>query len=356
MSGAARLINVSGQGERAARHDVLARAGFEVLDAGSAREAWDLLQKHRPDLVLLQLPESEAAEMLRRLEGTNGPAVPVLHLTDRESVDSMLLAAVRSMLRQRKAELALAEATAGLEAANEELRRSNEDLKQFAFVASHDLQEPLRTVTTFVQLIEQEAKDRLTEAEKGYFAHVVAGANRMRSLINDLLAYSQVGRKNLSKSTVDMTAVVAWAIENLAGQAAEAGAVVRTDEVMPKVWGDFAQLGQVVQNLLSNAIKYRRPGVPLVVEVRAVETAGPQCVIAVRDNGPGIAAEYQEKIFAPFKRLHGPDIPGTGIGLAVCRRIVDAHGGRIWVESEPGKGSTFFISLPRAPEKEAKVW
>ena len=210
------------------------------------------------------------------------------------------------------------------------------------------MQEPLRTVTTFVQLIEQEADDRLTEAEKGYFVHVREGAARMRSLINDLLAYSQVGRQNMAKGVVDMTAVVSWAIENLAGQAVEAGATVHAREPLPKVWGDFAQLGQVIQNLLSNAIKYRVPEKPLIVEVGSQETPGPQCVIWVRDNGIGIAAEYHEKIFAPFKRLHGPDVPGTGIGLAVCRRIVDAHGGRIWVESEPGRGSTFFLSLPLA--------
>lgn len=352
MTGATTLINISVNAEGAARHDVLSRAGFEVLNATSAPEAWDLLERHRPDLVLLQLPEREAAEVLRWLQADSSvQAVPVLHLSDRDSADSMLIAAVRGMVRQRKAELALAEATAGLEAANEELRRSNEDLKQFAFVASHDLQEPLRTVTTFVQLIAQEAEGRLTEAEKGYFDHVVAGANRMRSLINDLLSYSQVGRKDMPKATVDMTAVVAWAIENLAGQAAEAGVEVRTAERLPKVWGNFAQLGQVIQNLLSNAIKYRVPDKPLVVEVGTRETHGPQCVISVRDNGIGIAAEYHEKIFAPFKRLHGPDVPGTGIGLALCRRIVDMHGGRIWVESEPGRGSTFFLRLPPSPQK-----
>src|SRR5262245_36248886 len=206
MSSAATLINVSAKAECAARHDVRARAGFEVLDAESAPEAWELLEKHRPDLMLLQLPEREAAEVMSRLQSDPGrPAVPVLHLTDRESADNMLLAAVRSMLRQRKVELALAEATERLEAANEELRRSNEDLKQLAVVASHGLQEPLRTVITFVQLIEQEAGDRLTEVERGYFAHVREGMNRMRSLINDLLAYSQVGRQNMAKGMVDMT-------------------------------------------------------------------------------------------------------------------------------------------------------
>lgn len=365
------LINVDDhEAARYARHRILTGAGFRVLDAATGQETLDLVDANRPDLVLLDihLPDFSGIEVCRRLRETpHGSGVAVLQISASavtphaattaldngadgylsEPVDpDVLVATVRSLLRMRQAEKALAEANARLEAANRELLRSNEDLQQFAFVASHDLQEPLRTVTTFVQLIEQEARDRLTDVEREYFEHVIAGANRMRLLINDLLAYSQVGREDQKKSLVSLSAIVSWAIDNLGPSVKQASATIHIREPLPKVWGDFAQLGQVIQNLLSNALKYRKPNQPLQIEIWSEERPEGACVIGVKDNGVGIAPDYHERIFVPFKRLHGPEIPGTGIGLAVCRRIVDAHQGRLWVESDVDGGAAFFVQLP----------
>ena len=350
---------------RKARHAVLSSAGFVVHDAATGDEAVNLVEQHRADLAVLHTPDN-GDNLSRRLKAAPiGSTVAVLRILDRpgsaqnggadlhliEPVNpEMLVETVRGMLRWQQAERALAETKARLEASQEDLRRSNEDLQQFAFAASHDLQEPLRTITSFVQLIEQEAQSHLTDAEKGYLAHVVTGTGKMRSLINDLLVYSRVGRTNMIKGRIDMTAVVAWAIETLHTEVSESGAKIHVAEPLPKAWGDFAQLGQVIQNLLSNAIKYRRKQVPLAIEIAGENCDGNECVIRVRDNGSGIAPEYYEKAFAPFKRLHGQDIPGTGIGLAVCRRIMEAHGGKIWLESKPDEGSTFLLRLPTAPK------
>src|SRR5439155_17584684 len=210
MNGAAILINVDDvEAERSARNAVLSSAGFLVHDAATGQQALDLVEEHHPDLVLVHLRNGHDNQICSRLKlAPHGAAVAVLQICATaamsrgadacltEPVDAaVLVATIRGMLRLREAERALAEANDRLETANQELRRSNENFQHFAFVASHDLQEPLRTVTTFLELIEQDAQDRLTETEKDYFAHVVAGANRMRNLINDLLAYSQIGRE-----------------------------------------------------------------------------------------------------------------------------------------------------------------
>ena len=153
----------------------------------------------------------------------------------------------------------------------------------------------------------------------------------------------------LAKSVVDLGEVVNWAVANLADSIDATGTRLEVSGELPSVIGDFSRLGQVFQNLLSNAIKYRNPGEePLEVRIRAEKSDAVSWKVMVADTGPGIEAQYQEKIFAPFKRLHGPEIPGSGIGLALCRRVIEAHGGRIWVESEPGRGATIAMTLPGA--------
>jgi PAS domain S-box-containing protein len=227
------------------------------------------------------------------------------------------------------------------------LRRSNEDLHQFALVASHDLQEPLRMITGYSQLLAKRYGDRLdTEADE-FLTFIVDGAERMRRLIDALLEYSRVVDDRPQRhAPVSMDAVVKWAIMNLDVAVRESGAEVIQDE-LPVVQGDETRLAQVFQNLIGNAIKYRRQEPPRIhVSARCL---GDEWLFSVSDNGQGIEQQYLDRIFALFKRLHGRNVPGAGIGLAICSRIVERHGGRIWVESTPGAGSTFYFTIPTCP-------
>jgi light-regulated signal transduction histidine kinase (bacteriophytochrome) len=327
-----------------------------------------MIEQHNPDLILLDvnLPDISGIEVCQRVKSTPaGSSVIVLQISataitapqataalDKgadayliEPVDSnVLVATVKALLRLRRAEQELAAANERLRLLNKELGRSNEDLQQFAFAASHDLQEPLRTVSTFVSLLEETAADKLTTKERGYLKYIAEGSQRMRALIGDLLRYSQVGQKPAATQLVDLNTVLTWVLQDLRERIAESGANI-THDALPSVIGDKEQLGELLQNLIGNAIKYARPGVQPVIQVSAAkENQG--WVIRVHDNGLGLDSDYFQTIFAPFKRLHGKEIPGTGIGLAICRRVVEAHGGRIWVESVLALGSTFCFSLP----------
>ena len=225
-----------------------------------------------------------------------------------------------------------------------ELERSNQDLEQFAHVASHDLQEPLRMVTGFLKLLESKYGPQLDAKAREYIAFSVDGATRMSQLIIDLLMYGRVDRKGKRLEAVDANRPLAAALANLHGSIREAGATV-TQEELPPIVGDISQLTQLFQNLIGNAVKFRHPDRPCQVHVSARQEKG-NWVFAVRDNGIGIPPEQFERVFVIFQRLHTRDkYAGTGIGLAICRRIVERHGGRTWVESNPGEGSTFFFAL-----------
>ncbi|SNB44753.1 ATP-binding protein [Geobacter sp. DSM 9736] len=231
-----------------------------------------------------------------------------------------------------------------LKRAMEELVQTNRELEQFAFVASHDLQEPLRMVASYVQLLEKRYRDRLDERGVLYIDYAVEGATRMKSLIEDLLAFSRIARGE-EFGPVDLNEV----FEETTGYLGETirqsgGEVTRGD--LPIVTGDRTQLLQLFRNLLSNSLKYRRPEAPPSIRVEA-QLQGNEWVFSVADNGIGIEPAYFERIFHIFQRLHARHLyPGTGIGLATCRKIVERHRGRIWVESTPGEGSTFFFTLP----------
>ncbi len=238
--------------------------------------------------------------------------------------------------------------TGELRRANAELARSNSDLEQFAYVASHDLQEPLRMVTSYLELIERRYADKLDERGHRFIGYAVDGAARMRALITDLLAYSRVGRRDTTVEAVDTARCLRDALANLEVAIRETGTVVTSDD-LPTVRGNRQQLTHLFQNLVANAIKFRRDESPSIhVSVRhdgAVWTFG------VRDNGIGIDPEYHDRIFTIFQRLHTrAEYPGTGIGLAICRKVVERHGGQIGVESEPGKGSLFTFTLPTTGE------
>lgn len=231
-----------------------------------------------------------------------------------------------------------------LEARAEELARSNAELERFAYIASHDLQEPLRMVSSYTQLLARRYKGRLDEDADEFIEYAVDGATRMQVLINDLLTYSRVGTKGKEFAPLDLAEIFEAARDNLQIAIEESGASV-TSEPLPQVMGDSTQLVQLFQNLIGNAIKFRGEEPP-EVHVGA-ERRGREWVISVRDNGIGIDPQYAERVFVIFQRLHTrEDYAGTGIGLAVCKRIVERHGGRIWLESATGEGSTFFFTLP----------
>jgi two-component system CheB/CheR fusion protein len=226
----------------------------------------------------------------------------------------------------------------------EELRRSNLDLQQFAFAASHDLQEPLRTVTSFLELFQRQYEGKIDAQADEYIKFITGAADRMRHLVLDLLGFSQVVRADMNRSEFSVEAALSHVLMNLQ-MAIESSHAKITFDPLPMVYADATQIERLLQNLVSNSLKYRSAE-PLHIHLSARE-AGPDWVFSVKDNGIGIDPKYSDYIFTVFKRLHGPEYPGTGIGLAVCKRIVARHGGRIWFESEPGKGSTFFFTLPK---------
>jgi PAS domain S-box-containing protein len=226
-----------------------------------------------------------------------------------------------------------------------ELQRTNEELNNFASAVSHDLREPLRNVVNFSQLLVREGDDRKNSATQEYAEYVVEGVNRMEMLLNDLLAYSQVGGREQPARLTDVNEIVKTTLENLQAMIAETGAQVSSSH-LPHIVGYEAQLSQLFQNLIGNAIKYRSERPPRV-HISA-EKRGHEWIFKVSDNGIGIAHEYHKTIFGVFKRLHGKETPGTGIGLAICSKVVEHHGGRIWVESKPGEGSEFLFTLPES--------
>lgn len=257
----------------------------------------------------------------------------------------LVLAALGAMLaRTLRTER---KAAAALRAANQELSRSNADLEQFAYVASHDLKEPLRNIASYVQLLQRRYQGRLDEDADAFIGYTVDGVRRMQAIINELLVYSRIGTGPLSRDLVQSGVLVAAALANLKTVIAEAGAAIEVTRPLPVVLGDAGQLASVFQNLIANALKYRRDDVRPEVAIAAV-AIGDQWEFRVSDNGIGIDPQYHAQIFELFKRLHARDrYSGSGIGLAVCQRVIERHGGRIWVESAPGRGATFHFTLPK---------
>jgi signal transduction histidine kinase len=225
------------------------------------------------------------------------------------------------------------------------LERSNSDLQQFAYVASHDLKEPLRMITSYITALEESSREKLTPDERQFLSFASEGARRMQALINDLLAYTQAGAQDPARISAKLNDVLEQARYSLLESIRETAAEI-VAEPLPELEVDPLKMSLVFQNLISNAIKFRRPGEKPRVQVRA-ERQGSEWRIEVHDEGIGFDQQYADKIFAAFTRLHSRGkYPGTGIGLAICKRIVEGHGGRIWAESNAGSGATFYFTLP----------
>ena len=352
--------------------------GYRTVVAQSGEEGIERAELVQPNLILLDvlMPGADGFETCRRLKAsptTRGiPVVFMTALTDSADkitgfevgavdyvtkpldgaevlarIDTHLsLYALRRELERQNA--LLRQEIAAREQAQEALQRSNTELEQLAYVASHDMQEPLRMVASYLQLVAQRYQGKLDAEADEFIGFAVDGAKRMQALINDLLAYSRVGTKARPFAPADCAAIVDTAITDLRMAITESRAQVSRGP-LPVVMADAMQLAQLFQNLLGNAIKFHGAEPPQV-RIEAERTDTSWC-FAVRDNGIGIAPEYFDRIFVLFQRLHGRrDYPGTGIGLALCKKIVERHGGRIWVESAPASGSVFRFTLPHRGE------
>jgi two-component system, sensor histidine kinase and response regulator len=350
--------------------------GYTALVARGGQEALERAAFARPDLILLDvaMPGIDGFETCRRLKASARTRdIPVIFMTAKVSIDNKLtafqlgavdyvtkplntsevlarvethltLSALRQELTRQNEQLR--SEVAAREATQAALERSNADLEQLAYVASHDMQEPLRMIASYLQLIERRYGDQLDADGHEFIGYAVDGAKRMQALINDMLAYSRVATKGRALAPVESAAIMKVVREHLRLAIEEAGAEIEQGE-LPRVHGDAAQLVQLLQNLVSNAIKFRGASPPRI-RIDCTSDADGWC-FSVRDNGIGIAPEHSERIFGMFERLHARSAyPGTGIGLALCKRIVERHGGRLWVEPAEGGGSVFRFTLPRA--------
>jgi len=346
----------------------LRRDGFEVQDelVQTPEEFTAHLRRDCPDIVLAdynlgQWRGMETVELVRQ-EGLDVPVILVSGAlgdvtavecikqgaTDYVLKDTLarLPSAIRRAMEERRLREDRKQAQSELDAKVEELARSNQDLEQFAYVASHDLQEPLRMVAAYVQLLEEQYAGKLDEKAHKYIHYAVDGATRMQTLIQDLLSFSRSGRPEMVKDAIDCNAVVERALGSLQAAIAGSGAQV-THDLLPTVRANRTQLEQVFQNLIGNAIKFRGSDTP---QIKIQATRRPDAwEFSVRDNGIGISPEHSETIFAVFKRLHTrSEYPGNGIGLSICKKIIERHGGRIWVEPHTGPGTFFCFTLPAA--------
>jgi len=338
------------------RLESMQRAVLNILDdASGERDRLESTQR-----AVLNILDDAGGER-ERLESTQRA---VLNILDDAGAEKIRLRQVQSAIlnilddfeqekhRTEDANRGLRREIAERVAAQQALQSSNADLEQFAYVASHDLQEPLRMVSSYMELFARRYAGHVDEQADRYIRYAVDGARRMQALINALLEYSRVGRRGAPAHTVRADDVLDQALENLRPALEQAGALVER-EPLPSVSADEAQLVQVFQNLVGNAVKFQPKEARPVVRVRAAPD-GARWRFSIADNGIGIAQAHLDRIFVIFQRLHTrAEYPGTGIGLSICRKVVERHGGRIWAESEPGRGTTFHFTLPAAETGDA---
>jgi PAS domain S-box-containing protein len=305
--------------------------------------------RHRSDYVEQPTVRPMGAELELHARHRDGHEIPVEISLSPLEIESELLvsAAVRDITERREAEARLRGMREELELRNRDLERSNAQLGELAHIASHDLQEPLRVIGGFVELLARRYRGQLDADADKFIDATMSGVDRMQKLIQALLMYSRVGHANAKREAVDSGALVRQVAERVEGSA-EGGHLEVAANGLPEVQADPVLLEQLFENLISNAVKFSEAP-ETRVEVSAENQNG-DWLFAVKDNGPGIDAQYRERIFEMFKRLHGRSVTGTGIGLAICKRIAELHGGRIWVESESGDGSTFKFTVAKPAE------
>jgi signal transduction histidine kinase len=369
------ILNVEdNEANRYIRTRVLERAGFTVREASNGTMALQCIAEERPTLVLLdvKLPDIDGFEVCRRIK--TDPAMRSIivlqisaafiakddrvrgliggadgYLTDPMSPDE-LIATINAFVRLHQAEAKLTKMNAELEHQTQELRRSNEDLQQFASIVSHDLQEPLRMISMYGQMLSQRCQEKLDPEANEFLGYIAEGTNRLQDLISHVLEYSRVQTRGQPFTTTECEEVFAQALRALRVSIEETQAVV-TNDPLPTVVADPPQLGQLLQNLLSNALKFHGSKPPRIHV--AAKPNGEEWLFSVQDQGIWIDPQFAERIFVIFQRLHTRrEYPGTGLGLALCKKIIERHGGRIWVESQPGNGATFFFTLPIRPPYE----
>jgi signal transduction histidine kinase len=343
--------------------------GFDVSGdvAQTAEEFTARIRTATYDVVIADynLPKwrgMEAVDILRR-ENLEVPLIVVTgYLGEEKAVECIKQGATDCVLKDRLARLpssvrrALEEkrlrdlrrkSERDLASKIAELARSNEELEQFAYVASHDLQEPLRMIASYTQLLSERYRGKLDEQADKYIAYSVDGAVRMQALIHDLLKFSRVGKAEIELSVTDCSTVVEQAVKNLRAAIEQSGAVVNWND-LPAIMADRSQLTQVFQNLIANAVKFQASDKP-VIQIDA-QRRDHEWILTVSDNGIGIPEENWKDVFVIFRRLHGrSEYPGNGIGLSICKKIIERHGGRIWIEAQPKPGCCFRFSLAAWP-------
>jgi two-component system, sensor histidine kinase and response regulator len=348
-----------------ALESVLSDLDQNIIKASSGREALRILLKKDFAVILLDvnmpgMDGFETADLIRQRQ--NSEHTPIIFITSVNTnethvargyslgaVDYIFTPIVPDVLKSKVSVFVeLCKQGEQLKKQAEELSRSNRDLEQFAYVASHDLQEPLRMVANYTKLLEKRYKPQLDEQAAEFINFAVQGVNRMHGLIRDLLQYARVGQHDKEWKTVCCHSALKIALLNLKSSIEESEATVTFDQ-MPQLLADEGQLVQIFQNLISNSIKFRGSAAPSIHV--SVQPKGDDWIFSVNDNGIGFDIQYLERIFLIFQRLHNAtDYPGTGIGLAICKRIVERFGGRIWAESKLEEGTTFYFSLPKIKE------
>lgn len=354
---------------------------WTCLEATKGQTGLALALDEQPDCILLDyhLPDMNAIAFLESLREQAGEPVPATIVLTGSGDDAFAVLAIRSgaqdyfpkraltsgllsqaianaisrfeLLQERvEARQSLERSTRQLELANDELRRSNESLNFFAHAASHDLQSPLQSVSVLTTLLARKYGGREAQGDE-LIQNIVSSMGRMQKLVRDLLAYAQVGAECDRGDGININTAVNGAISDLEEQIKAAGAEIVVDQ-LPYV--SLVQGRQIFQNLIDNALKYRRRGVPPRIEISARPER--DCwTISVRDNGQGFNAKHSALVFQPFKRLHGTDYSGSGIGLAICQRVVERNGGRIWVETQLGSGTTFYFTIPMQSAEQSRA-